>query len=396
MIFLSNDPLLPYSLSPHPPFSRRIDETFAHRHNIRYNHSDECMENDRYSSAAGWDGRDREARILLAEYQKRFEDYKRKHASDLTDDTALTLETSDDIFQPNARPTRQLFGDFFSEGQLAILFADTGVGKSMLAVQIADAIAMGRDTFYRTPTTDFNCLNEVGDQKVVYIDFELTNEQFAARYSEGVTDGEYDGQHDFSPDNFLRARIEWDDDIPKAFDGMDDFIIHSIARITGLHPDAKVLIIDNITYLISSATSMGESLRLMKSLKALKDNGDLSILVIAHSPKSGPRTPLTVNDLQGSKMLSNFADSIFAIGQCFHEPDVRYIKQIKTRISEMKFHQENVIACRIVKTKGFPHFAPFALTPESNHLTRTRKNPTDATPSASSPPKTNSPSHRDA
>jgi len=37
-----------------------------------------------------------------------------------------------------------LFGEFWLEGELAILFADTGKGKSLLAVQIAESIARGR------------------------------------------------------------------------------------------------------------------------------------------------------------------------------------------------------------------------------------------------------------
>src|SRR5271165_1831234 len=36
-----------------------------------------------------------------------------------------------------------LFGDFWRQGELCILFADTNVGKSILAVQIGDALSRG-------------------------------------------------------------------------------------------------------------------------------------------------------------------------------------------------------------------------------------------------------------
>src|SRR2546430_14470578 len=41
------------------------------------------------------------------------------------------------------RPPRMLFDEFWREGELAVLFGDTGVGKSVLAMQIGDAIARG-------------------------------------------------------------------------------------------------------------------------------------------------------------------------------------------------------------------------------------------------------------
>src|SRR5260221_842286 len=69
---------------------------------------------------------------------------------------------------------RQLFGEFWSEGEFAILFADTGMGKSVLAVQLAELIARGPagGVF---PTTS-------KPQRVLYLDFELTEKQFELRY----------------------------------------------------------------------------------------------------------------------------------------------------------------------------------------------------------------------
>ncbi len=41
---------------------------------------------------------------------------------------------------------KMLFGEFWHQGELCILFADTNVGKSVLAVQIANNIARGTKT----------------------------------------------------------------------------------------------------------------------------------------------------------------------------------------------------------------------------------------------------------
>lgn len=53
----------------------------------------------------------------------------------------------------------------------------------------------------------------------------------------------------------------------------------------------------------------------MKQLKTLKNKYDLSLLILAHTPKRDLSKQLTRNDLQGSKMLINFCDSCFAIAK---------------------------------------------------------------------------------
>ena len=70
---------------------------------------------------------------------------------------------------------RPLFGDLWLEGELSVMFAEAGCGKSLLAMQIADGIARGAalkplDTPARR-------------QKVIYVDLESPPEQIRARYS---------------------------------------------------------------------------------------------------------------------------------------------------------------------------------------------------------------------
>jgi hypothetical protein len=70
---------------------------------------------------------------------------------------------------------KMLFGEFWHQGELCILFADTNVGKSVLAVQIGNSIARGK------AIAQF-ALN-VKPAKVLYIDFELSTRQFYQRYT---------------------------------------------------------------------------------------------------------------------------------------------------------------------------------------------------------------------
>ena len=66
-------------------------------------------------------------------------------------------------------------------------------------------------------------------------------------------------------------------------------------------------------------------------LKKIKNKYGLSLLILAHTPKRDATKGITKNDLSGSKMLMNFCDSAFAIGESFQKNGLRYLKQIKVQ-----------------------------------------------------------------
>ena len=80
------------------------------------------------------------------------------------------------IEQAKTRPIPQmLFGEFWFEGELCILFADTNLGKSILAVQMGNSISKGEQI------RGFKL--ETPKQQILYFDFELSDKQFENRYS---------------------------------------------------------------------------------------------------------------------------------------------------------------------------------------------------------------------
>ena len=245
------------------------------------------------------------------------------------------------IEQAKNRPTpKMLFGQLWFENELCILFADTNLGKSILAVQIGNSISKGEA---------FNGFAlEAGKQRVLYFDFELSDKQFEARYSENFT-----GHYPFD-NNFIRVEINPNSEIPTETD-FETYLNQSMESIVS-DIGAKVLIIDNLTYLRSGTETAKEALPLMKHLKALKLKYNLSILVLAHTPKRDLSKPITRNDLQGSKMLINFCDSSFAIRESFADKHLRYIKQIKQRNCELVYDADNVGVCEIVKLSNFLQF----------------------------------------
>ena len=76
-----------------------------------------------------------------------------------------------------------------------------------------------------------------------------------------------------------------------------------------------------------------------------------SILVINHTPKIPPFTPLDLNHCLGSSMLTNFVQSVFAIGTSSKNPSSeRYVKQLKSRNGKIVWDESHVLPYTIDKT----------------------------------------------
>lgn len=246
-----------------------------------------------------------------------------------------------------------LFDEFWNEGEICILFADTNAGKSILAVQVADSISRGR------AIPGFRL--EAAAQPVIYFDFELSCKQYELRYSNAYT-----GHYTFHP-NLYRAELNPGDTLPAGCDSFEDCIIAGIEEAV-LNRDVKVLVIDNLTYLRDDNERARDAKPLMQKLMALKKQHGLSILILAHTPKRDPGSPITLNHLQGSKMLMNFCDSSFCIGTSTQDKNLRYLKQIKVRAGEYRYTADNVALCRIDKPANFLGFFYTGQGHEKQHL----------------------------
>ena len=274
---------------------------------------------------------------------------KEKH-----DDSLFIMQSANNwINQAKNRPIpKMLFDEFWFEGELSILFADTNLGKSILAVQISNSISKGEQIL--------GFFLEAKKQIVLYFDFELSDKQFENRYSK-----QYEQHYNFD-DNFIRIEINPDAEMPKKYT-YEEYIEYSLEKSIK-ETGAKIIIIDNLTYLKNETEKAKDALPLMKLLKALKNKYDLSILALAHTPKRDLSKPITRNDLSGSKMLINFCDSCFAIGESQIDNNLRYLKQIKVRQSEFKFDTENVCICQIDKPFNFVSFQFVKFGIERDHL----------------------------
>jgi RecA-family ATPase len=247
---------------------------------------------------------------------------------------------------------RMLFGELWYEGELSVLYASSNVGKSILAVQIAESIARGEDI---APLR-----MEADPQPVLYFDFELSDKQFETRYSK-----DYREHYSFS-EYLIRVEIDPEADVPREQDFNE--IINSEIERAILRHGAKVLIVDNITYLKTETEKSKDAIPLMKHLKRLKSKHGLSILALAHTPKRDSSRPIELQDLAGSAHLGNFVDSAFAIGKSGQDKSLRYVKQVKERSCPKVYGSDNVLIFELHKPSNMVRFDFREYGNEDDHL----------------------------
>ena len=265
--------------------------------------------------------------------------------------------------EASRRPVPKKFaGDVWGEGELAILFAETGCGKTALAVQFGNDIASGESTTGLAVETE--------TQLVAYDDQELTDTQQVRRYADEYRNG--DGQKhltnlfQFHP-NFMRVEMNPAVHVFERIADWEGYFQRELDRVV-LESKAKVIIIDNISALSHESEKQKFALPLMTRLNEWKKERGLSILVLAHTPKRDETRPLSLNDLAGSRILANFADSIFALGKSAVDTKIRYLKQFKVRSGELVYSAENVGVFRFEKTDNHLGFSLIGHSKESAHL----------------------------
>lgn len=249
---------------------------------------------------------------------------------------------------------KKLWKEFWFENEVCCLFADANVGKSILAVQIGNAIAE----------------KVKNGETVLYYDFELSKKQFELRYTDEKTKDTFN----FS-DKFIR--VELDSDAVKDYcdatkESFDDVLIGGIEANINKY-NSRIIIVDNLSWLVNMKDTATTAGKLMKNLCTLKKKYGMSILVLSHTPKRNLGSPLTQNSLSGSKKLTNFFDAMFAVGKSIKDPSLRYIKQIKVRTGEFKYDSNHVEICKIEKSGSFLGFTHVGYSTEDEQLKKGEK-----------------------
>jgi KaiC/GvpD/RAD55 family RecA-like ATPase len=236
-------------------------------------------------------------------------------------------------------PRAPLVGELWAEGEIAVMFGRTGAGKSIFAVQLAEAIARGR------AVEPFQNLS--GQNNVVYVDLERPAAQFIKRYSAEMDPETYRTAGPSYKFALNLIRVE-----PKNEARMEPDKLARLIEATG----AKVLIIDGLAYFFKY-TIPREAAAVMLELRRLRKRFGISILVTMNATRSAARRPITPADLPCSAVITAAADTVFAIGRCVSRPNGRYIKQLKSGSRDTALDAGHVPYFRLIQQNGnFPAF----------------------------------------
>lgn len=224
------------------------------------------------------------------------------------------------------------------EHEVTFLFGDTGIGKTILAMQMACEMArLGK--------------------RVLYVNFELSQQQWAQRYP----------NYQF-PDTLYIANIDY----TKMHDVTEQSMILDEIQRRALELDIEVVIIDNFTNLCINSKEGSEAGNIMLQLMSLRMTHNWTMLILAHVPKRKPGDPLTLNDLAGSKILSNIADNVIGLNKSKKDKDMRYIIQLKYRSFPIELDYKNVQELHLTTSDNWLHFEYGGYDEERAHLPRSR------------------------
>lgn len=233
----------------------------------------------------------------------------------------------DALLQPDPK---HLYPQLIQEMEFVIIFADTGIGKTIFSIQTAIYIAQQGHI-------------------VLYLDLELSKKQFQRRYTD-----EYGNPYSM-PDTLYRVGYSR----MRAATDIADYTTYFINNVKQLlnHTGAKILYIDNLTKLSTGSTDTAkDTIPILNALNALQTEYSLTIVAIEHNKKVDNSRPIALNDLQGSKMKANLCDTILSIGRSASDSNIRYIKQVKVRDGEHLFDTENVIQYQLGRNNGYLSF----------------------------------------
>ena len=292
---------------------------------------EEIIDLDRYESATGWQPKD--------PYEK-----QRKLARKLYPDYGCSPFEVHPANKSAARAgnhtTGPLFGDMWRRGEVAVLFGESGVGKSILAMHIAETIARGKRFAegFAVPRA----------QPVVYFDFELTDIQFRERYSVQPGPNPRRRQRYQFSERLLRASVGEITSLPDVFKGDVRAYIRYWMATEAESVENDVFVIDNVSFLTGSQPDAN----LVRNLKRYAAEYGKSFLILATSREKRIPHELKLADATAHKHIIEQADSVFALARSTCGEEIRYLKHLKSRTAEPQFTDQNVAVLRLERTTG--------------------------------------------
>lgn len=248
-----------------------------------------------------------------------------------------------------------VFGEYVHQGDLALIVGDTNSGKTLLACDIA--LANNNNLCYwEEPMANRT-------RKTIYIDGEHNDSQIARRYKSLL---------ECSSGDLIRGRFTEDD-----YDSCIEDRLSAIKSLVCRNNDMELLIIDNLMCVLGNGKSVKQAQQFIQGLKQIKEQYNLTIILVAHLSKRNSKNPIEVKDILGSSIVGNYADSIIAVGNSCEGDNIKYLKQLKSR-SSIKISE---VAVMEIAEEPYLHFEFRDFDNEENHLPKKKVSRSSISPS---------------
>ncbi len=286
---------------------------------------------------------------------------------------------------------------FWAEGELCVLAGDGGVGKSLVALQVARELVKNpllrgvpnevkagcvladtthlpsatprystdakvstvssQEEILTHPVTPLACHpSQEGISslnKVLYIDFELTEEDFVRRW--GGTE---------VPENFFWAGFNADFTLPEHVVERTQWLIDNFAT-TVRETGANIVIIDQPDRLHLSPQKWNDFL---VKLKGLMQKYSLSVMIVLSNKTRHLSRPCGLNNIPKGNILIPCADSVVMMAQNQRRTCERYFKVLKNRNRALADNLEFVDIIELENLDGYLHIHPWGYQRERDML----------------------------
>ena len=282
----------------------------------------------------------------------------------------LTMHSTEDLFsRPRNHSTNWIVDGYAKPGQVTMLVAGSGIGKSILLTSIALAVAKGNRPEFLPET----CCASV-KQKVVFYRLEDFNGELVGKYGEGSI--------------FKDTHIQWvlPEDLPNTT--LASFIQHLKKMASYLKEDTVVF--------VDPATKLGgyNHKDFIKGLEAAQEtakaNGiTLTPVFAAHHDEIKEWKHLTPEDIKGGDIAIQQAGAVIAFRmERTAGNEYRFIQCLKEPKGQPKPFPEGVLVCKKVKevldeNNSYIHFQYVEIKPEEKALPLKPKPQADDIKSAS-------------
>lgn len=210
-----------------------------------------------------------------------------------------------------------------------LLAGAAGVGKSMLAIELAYELAHG--------TKAFGAYDVVRPLRVAYVQLELVPDQLQGRFKavQSVY-GETDGVFQASPKEFVLPSRE-------------ERLVEALKK-----REIEVVILDPMYLMLAGGElSLSEVRPFLDSVNRVRSETGCVAIILAHTKKvqwdsSGRAVDMGFDAISGHRAFANWADTIALVGQRGSGIRLDWAKHRNTK------HPENLKPINFLRTKGLP------------------------------------------